>query len=103
MRYESMRLANRSELITVPDHRLPVVAVNLWGHAGPRNEAKEHTSFAHLFEHLMFAGMRQIPRGEYDGSSIRSAEPMLTARPASTGSSIRPRRRLPSHWAEAHS
>lgn len=64
--YESLSLANGFELIMVPDHRLPLVAVNLWVHAGPRNEAKGQTGFAHLFEHLMFAGTRHISRGEYD-------------------------------------
>ena len=47
-------------------HRLPLVAFNLWVHAGPRNEVPGQTGFAHLFEHLMFAGTRHIPRGEAD-------------------------------------
>lgn len=66
IRHEKVTLANGFEVILVEDHRLPLVAFNLWVHAGPRNEAKGQTGFAHLFEHLMFAGSRHVPRGEYD-------------------------------------
>ncbi|MCH7343421.1 insulinase family protein [Pelomonas sp. CA6] len=66
VRHEKLRLANGFELILVEDHRLPLVAFNLWVHAGPRNEAKGQTGFAHLFEHLMFAGTKHIPRGQMD-------------------------------------
>ncbi|MFG6447528.1 M16 family metallopeptidase [Roseateles sp. BYS180W] len=66
LNYEKVRLANGLELILAPDRRLPLVSVNLWVHAGPRNEAPGQTGFAHLFEHLMFAGSRHIPRGAMD-------------------------------------
>ena len=66
LRLDKQRLDNGLELILIEDHRLPLVAFNLWVHAGPRNEAAGQTGFAHLFEHLMFAGTRHIPRGEAD-------------------------------------
>lgn len=66
VRHETLRLANGFEVILVEDHRLPLVAFNLWVHAGPRNEAKGQTGFAHLFEHLMFAGSKHIARGQAD-------------------------------------
>lgn len=66
IRHEKLTLANGFELILVEDHRLPLVAFNLWVHAGPRNEAAGQTGFAHLFEHLMFAGSRHVPRGRFD-------------------------------------
>ncbi|MDR7269680.1 zinc protease [Pelomonas saccharophila] len=66
VRQEKFTLANGFEVILVEDHRLPLVAFNLWVHAGPRNEARGQTGFAHLFEHLMFAGSRHVPRGEFD-------------------------------------
>jgi zinc protease len=66
VRHEKYKLANGFEVILVQDRRLPLVAFNLWVHAGPRNEAKGQTGFAHLFEHLMFAGSRHVPRGEFD-------------------------------------
>lgn len=66
IRQQKLTLANGFEVILVEDHRLPLVAFNLWVHAGPRNEAAGQTGFAHLFEHLMFAGSRHIPRGQFD-------------------------------------
>lgn len=66
VKFEKIRLANGFEVILVEDHRLPLVAFNLWVHAGPQNEAKGQTGFAHLFEHLLFAGTKHIPRGEAD-------------------------------------
>ena len=66
VKHEKLRLANGFEVILVEDHRLPLVAFNLWVHAGPRNEAPGQTGFAHLFEHLMFAGSKHIARGEAD-------------------------------------
>lgn len=66
VKHEKFSLPNGFEVILVEDHRLPLVAFNLWVHAGPRNEANGQTGFAHLFEHLMFAGSKHIPRGEFD-------------------------------------
>lgn len=52
--------SNGLEVILSPDHHLPVVAVNLWYHAGPVNESPGRTGFAHLFEHLMFQGSAHV-------------------------------------------
>lgn len=64
--YEKTTLPNGLELILIEDHRLPIVAVNIWYHVGPANEAPGLTGFAHLFEHMMFAGTRHLPRGLAD-------------------------------------
>ena len=64
--FEKTTLPNGLELILVEDHRLPIVAVNLWYHVGPANEKPGLTGFAHLFEHMMFAGSRHLPRGAAD-------------------------------------
>ena len=66
IRFEKLVLENGMEVILAEDHRLPLVAFNLWVHAGPRNEAAGQTGFAHLFEHLMFAGTKHIARGQAD-------------------------------------
>src|ERR1700759_5037898 len=42
------------------DHRLPLVAVDLWYHVGPLNERAGRTGFAHLFEHMMFEGSEHV-------------------------------------------
>ncbi|MEE8410436.1 MAG: pitrilysin family protein [Myxococcota bacterium] len=52
--------SNGLEVILSEDHQLPIVAVNLWYHAGPINEAVGRTGFAHLFEHLMFQGSKNV-------------------------------------------
>ena len=49
---EKHTLANGLEVLLVEDHRLPQVAVDIWYHVGPLNEAKGRTGFAHLFEHM---------------------------------------------------
>jgi zinc protease len=64
--FEKTVLPNGLEVILVEDHRLPIVAVNIWYHVGPANEAPGLTGFAHLFEHMMFAATRHVPRGEAD-------------------------------------
>jgi zinc protease len=64
--YEKTTLPNGLDVILVEDHRLPIVAVNIWYHVGPANEAPGLTGFAHLFEHMMFAGSRHLPRGLAD-------------------------------------
>ncbi|WP_312434643.1 pitrilysin family protein [Janthinobacterium sp.] len=64
--YEKYTLPNGLEVILVEDHKLPVTAVNIWYHVGPANEAPGLTGFAHLFEHMMFAATKHVPRGLAD-------------------------------------
>ncbi len=54
-------LSNGLDVLLSEDHRLPMVAVNLWYHVGPANEAAGRTGFAHLFEHMMFQGSKHVP------------------------------------------
>lgn len=58
--YEKFTLPNGLDVILHEDHRLPLVAVNVWYHVGPANETAGRTGFAHLFEHMMFEGSRHI-------------------------------------------
>jgi zinc protease len=60
LKYDKYQLPNGLEVILVEDHRLPLVAVNLWYHVGPANERPGRTGFAHLFEHMMFQGSRHV-------------------------------------------
>jgi zinc protease len=59
--FEKFTLPNGLEVILSEDRRLPLVAVNLWYHVGPANEAAGRTGFAHLFEHMMFQGSKHSP------------------------------------------
>jgi len=45
---------------------VPIVAVNVWYHVGSANEKPGRTGFAHLFEHLMFEGSKNVPEGAFD-------------------------------------
>ncbi len=58
--YEKYQLKNGLDVILSEDHRLPMVAVNLWYHVGPANELPGRTGFAHLFEHMMFEGSQHV-------------------------------------------
>jgi zinc protease len=60
IRFEKYKLKNGLEVILSQDHRLPLVAVNLWYHVGPSNERPGRTGFAHLFEHMMFQGSKHV-------------------------------------------
>ncbi|XVX21303.1 M16 family metallopeptidase [Actinomycetota bacterium] len=58
-------LDNGLRVIVSPDHTAPVVTVNLWVGVGSRHEQPGRTGFAHLFEHLMFQGSRNVAKGEH--------------------------------------
>jgi zinc protease len=60
IKYEKYKLANGLEVLTYENHRLPLVAVDLWYHVGPVNEKAGRTGFAHLFEHMMFEGSEHV-------------------------------------------
>jgi zinc protease len=61
LKFERYKLDNGLEVILSEDHRLPLVAVNIWYHVGPANETAGRTGFAHLFEHMMFEGSKHVP------------------------------------------
>jgi zinc protease len=60
LQYSKYKLKNGLDVILLEDHRLPLVAVNIWYHVGPVNERPGLTGFAHLFEHMMFEGSRHV-------------------------------------------
>lgn len=57
-------LDNGLTLIVHEDHKLPIVAVNIWYRVGSKDEVPGKTGFAHLFEHLMFQGSENY-KGEF--------------------------------------
>ena len=54
--FEKYTLPNGLDVILHEDHSAPIVGVNVWYHAGSKNERPGRTGFAHLFEHMMFQG-----------------------------------------------
>ena len=55
------RLDNGLRVVLLEDHRTPVVAFQLWVDAGSADESF-YTGIAHLFEHMMFKGSKNIDR-----------------------------------------
>ncbi len=57
-------LSNGLPVIIHKDDQVGSVVVNLTYNVGARDEQPDKTGFAHLFEHLMFGGSKNVP--EYD-------------------------------------
>ena len=60
LQYQISTLPNGLTVITSEDHSTPIVHVNLTYHVGSKNEKPGRTGFAHLFEHLMFKGSKNV-------------------------------------------
>jgi predicted Zn-dependent peptidase len=60
---EQYRLKNGLRVVLSPDNAVPVVTVYLMYNVGSRSEEKGRTGFAHLFEHMMFEGSANAPKG----------------------------------------
>ena len=59
--YKKKILANGLTVVVNRDPVSKLAAVNILYKVGARNENPERTGFAHLFEHLMFRGTREVP------------------------------------------
>jgi zinc protease len=60
LQYEITTLPNGLTVIYSEDHSTPIVHVQLWYHVGSKNEKTGRTGFAHLFEHMMFKGSKNV-------------------------------------------
>jgi zinc protease len=62
--YQMSTLPNGLKVVLLEDHSTPIVHAELWFHVGSKNERKGRTGFAHLFEHMMFKGSKNVePEG----------------------------------------
>lgn len=59
--YKRKTLDNGLTVVVNRDRSSKLAAVNLLYRVGARNEHPARTGFAHLFEHLMFRGTREVP------------------------------------------
>jgi predicted Zn-dependent peptidase len=62
---EFFTLRNGLRVVLFPVDHVPLVAVNLWYAVGSKDEKPGKTGFAHLFEHLMFEGSRNVRHHEH--------------------------------------
>src|SRR5689334_9945946 len=60
------KLANGLTVVVSEDHSAPVVGLCISYGIGFRLEPQGRTGFAHLFEHMMFEGTPQAPKGMLD-------------------------------------
>jgi predicted Zn-dependent peptidase len=63
--FSEFKLDNGLHVILHEDSSTPIVTVAVMYNVGSKNEQPDRTGFAHFFEHLMFEGTKNIPRGEY--------------------------------------
>jgi zinc protease len=63
--YRMAALPNGLRVVVHEDHSTPIVNVQVWYHVGARDERPGRTGFAHLFEHLMFKGSRNVPPDQH--------------------------------------
>ncbi len=61
IRFERHTLDNGLRVIAHRDEGTPMVTTNMLYDVGARDEDPEATGLAHLFEHLMFEGTREVP------------------------------------------
>lgn len=60
--YIKYNLDNGLEVILFQNRNLPSTAINIWYRVGSANEVKSKSGLAHLFEHMMFQGSRNVPK-----------------------------------------
>ena len=62
--YTMTTLPNGLQVVFLEDHSTPIVHAEIWYHVGSKNERAGRTGFAHLFEHMMFKGSKNVePEG----------------------------------------
>ena len=62
--YSMTTLPNGMKVVLLEDHSTPIVHLQMWYHVGSKNEKQGRTGFAHLFEHMMFKGSKNVePEG----------------------------------------
>lgn len=59
------KLPNGLRVILSPDTSAPTVVTAVYYHIGFRNEPKDRTGFAHLFEHMMFQGSENLGKMQF--------------------------------------
>ena len=66
IKLEEYNLENGLHVILCHDTTSTTVNVGVSYHVGSKNERSDRTGFAHLFEHLLFHGSKNIPEGMYE-------------------------------------
>ncbi len=70
--FQDYELSNGLKVVLSKDSAIPSVAINLCYHVGSKDEDPDKRGYAHLFEHLMFEGSKNIAPGEYDRLALKA-------------------------------
>ena len=65
IKFEEYKLPNGLHVILHEDNTAPVVTTAVMYNVGSKDEQVGKTGFAHFFEHLLFEGTPNIPRGDW--------------------------------------
>jgi len=65
-------LSNGLHVLLAEKHEAPVVSVQVWYHVGSKDEIPGKTGFAHLFEHLMFQGTKNLGPEQFSDYIVRA-------------------------------
>ena len=60
LQYQLTTLPNGLRVILSEDHSTPIVHVSITYHVGSKNERPGRSGFAHMFEHMMFKGSKNV-------------------------------------------
>lgn len=63
---QTVTLPNGLRVVLSPDDASPTVAIAVYYNVGSRDEEQHRSGFAHLFEHMMFEGSGNAPKGLFD-------------------------------------
>ena len=104
LHFQHETLPNGLEVYSVEDHSTPTVAVQVWYHVGSKDDPKNRSGFAHLFEHMMFKGNEHLRPETFDNltENIGGENNAFTAEDMTVYHEVIPSNYLePILWAEA--
>ncbi|MEO7166584.1 MAG: pitrilysin family protein [Chthoniobacterales bacterium] len=104
LQFQHETLPNGLEVYSVEDHSSPTVAVQVWYHVGSKDDPKQRSGFAHLFEHMMFKGNEHLTPDAFDNltENIGGENNAYTAPDVTVYHEVVPSNYLnPILWAEA--
>ncbi|CAK0775141.1 Uncharacterized zinc protease y4wA [Azospirillaceae bacterium] len=69
---ETFMLNNGMQVVTISNHRVPVVTHMVWYKVGAADEPLSKSGLAHFLEHLMFKGTDKLGPGEFNKQIARN-------------------------------
>src|SRR5262245_13385954 len=66
---ETFALANGLQVAVLRNDSAPIVSVQVWYHAGSKDEPRDRRGSAHMFEHMLFKGTAHV-RSEAHAQAI---------------------------------